>query len=111
GFHFSGSCSNQNCFAEDVPPDFCTTSSFTLTIPRSTIPKLSAADPDKSTTRPGTSGPRSLMRTTTERPLLTLVTRSRVPNGSVGCAAVIAWVLNLSPLAAHSSSGEKLATP
>src|SRR5262249_55498983 len=25
-------------------------------------------------------------------------------NGSVGCAAVIAWVLNLSPLAVHSSS-------
>ena len=44
---------DQNCLAEAVELDgFCTTSSFTLTMPRSTIPRLSAADSDKSTTRP-----------------------------------------------------------
>jgi hypothetical protein len=44
----------QNYFVDVVAPgDFCTTSSFTLTMPRSTILRLSAADSDKSTTRPG----------------------------------------------------------
>ena len=38
--------------------------------------------------RPPTKGPRSLMRTTTERPLPTWVTRTRVPNGSERWAAV-----------------------
>jgi hypothetical protein len=42
---------------------------------------------------------RSLMRTTTERPLLTLVTRTRVPKGSDRCAAVLASMSNVSPLA------------
>ena len=32
---------------------------------------------------PPNDGPRSLTRTMTERPLATLVTRSRVPNGNV----------------------------
>ena len=32
----------------------------------------------------GTYGPRSLTRTVTDRPLATFVTRSLVPNGSVG---------------------------
>src|SRR3954447_7442126 len=39
------------------------------------------------------------MRTTTERPVRSFVTRSWVPNGSVLWAAVSAWVLNRSPFA------------
>src|SRR5690349_18582511 len=39
------------------------------------------------------------MRTTTERPVRSFVTRSWVPNGRVLCAAVSAWVLNRSPFA------------
>jgi hypothetical protein len=42
-----------------------------------------------SMTRPRTNGPRSLMRTTTERPVRWFVTRTRIPNGSERCAAVI----------------------
>src|SRR3954453_14713240 len=41
------------------------------------------------------------MRTTTERPVRSFVTRSWVPNGRVLCAAVSAWVLNRSPFAAR----------
>jgi hypothetical protein len=40
-----------------------------------------------------------LMRTTTERPFRLFTTRTRVPKGSVLCAAVSACVLNLSPFA------------
>src|SRR3954470_12735785 len=39
------------------------------------------------------------MRTTTDRPVRSFVTRSWVPNGRVLCAAVSAWVLNRSPFA------------
>src|SRR4051812_29275385 len=39
------------------------------------------------------------MRTTTERPVRVLVTRTREPKGKLLCAAVRAWVLNRSPLA------------
>ncbi len=60
-----------------------TTSSFTLVTPRSTMPIVSAAEYDKSTFRPATNGPRSLMRTVTDRPVATSVTRTRVPNGNV----------------------------
>src|SRR5829696_3889451 len=50
-------------------------------------------------TRPPTKGPRSLMRTTTERPVRSLVTRTREPKGKLLCAAVRARVLKRSPLA------------
>src|SRR6516165_7255094 len=43
---------------------------------------------DTSITRPRTKGPRSLMVTITERPLLLFVTFTLVPNGSVRWAAV-----------------------
>src|ERR1035438_6683692 len=43
--------------------------------------------------------PRSVMRTTTERLLLRLTTRTRVPKGSVGWQAVSAFMSNRSPLA------------
>src|SRR5690348_3884377 len=39
------------------------------------------------------------MRTTTERPVRSLVTRTLVPNGRLRCAAVRARVLKRSPLA------------
>ena len=50
-------------------------------------------------TRPPAYGPRSLIRTTTVRPLVLLVTRTRVPKGSERWAAVKSWVLKRSPLA------------
>ena len=49
--------------------------------------------------RPCTIGPRSLMRTSTDRPFLTLVTSTRVPSGKDGCAAVSAFISKSSPLA------------
>ena len=52
------------------------------------IPSASAAERETSTMRPGMNGPRSLTRTVTDRPVVTSVTRRRVPNGSVRCAAV-----------------------
>ena len=42
--------------------------------------------------RPGTIGPRSLIRTTTARPLRRFVTRTQLPRGSVGCAAVRSYM-------------------
>lgn len=45
---------------------------------------------ERSITRPPAYGPRSLIRTTTERPLLLFVTRTFVPKGSVRWAAVSA---------------------
>lgn len=49
--------------------------------------------------RPPANGPRSLMRTSTDRPLSRLVTRTQVPNGSVRWAAVIWPMSYTSPLA------------
>ena len=46
-----------------------------------------------------TKGPRSLIFTMTERPLSRFVTRTRVPKGKLGCAAVKAFMSNTSPLA------------
>jgi hypothetical protein len=40
-----------------------------------------------------------LTRTVTERPVATSVTRRRVPNGNVRCAAVNSFLSNFSPLA------------
>src|SRR5690606_4127499 len=62
-------------------------------------PMRSAAARLRSITRPGVNGPRSLMRTTTERPVAGYSTRTRVPKGSVLCAAVSACMSNGSPLA------------
>src|SRR5438552_8075834 len=49
--------------------------------------------------RPSTTGPLSLIRTTTARPLRRLVTRTNDPRGSVGWAAVRACMSKGSPLA------------
>lgn len=74
-----------------------TTSSVTGATPEK--PNRRAAVGVTSMTRPRTNGPRSLIRTTTERPLRRLVTRTIVPNGSVRCAAVMPLALAVSPLA------------
>jgi hypothetical protein len=50
-------------------------------------------------TRPRTKGPRSVIVTTTDFPLLLCVTCTLVPNGKVRCAAVKAWSIILAPLA------------
>jgi hypothetical protein len=49
--------------------------------------------------RPAAMGPRSLTRTSTVRPFLRFVTRSRVPNGKVRWAAVSWRMSYVSPLA------------
>src|SRR5258705_12822045 len=49
--------------------------------------------------RPSTTGPLSLIRTTTARPLRRLVTRTNEPKGRVGWAAVRACMSKGSPLA------------
>ncbi len=49
--------------------------------------------------RPRTKGPRSVIVTITDFPLLLCVTRTLVPNGRVRCAAVKAWSIILIPLA------------
>lgn len=49
--------------------------------------------------RLGWWGPRSLMRTFTQRPFLSFVTFTPVPKGNVRCAAVITFLLKVSPLA------------
>jgi len=61
------------------------------------IPMARAAPLLRSIERPLTNGPRSLIRTITDLPLWEFVTRTRVPKGSVRCAAVMAPGLNLSP--------------
>ena len=60
-----------------------TTVTRTEAVPELIMPILAAAPRVRSITRPRMKGPRSLMRTTTERPLLRLSTRTRVPKG--GC--------------------------
>src|SRR5437763_14304435 len=75
------------------------TSILTFATPGPTIPRVSAAEYETSTTRPGTNGPRSLTRTVTDRPVATFVSRNRVPNGNVRLAAVNFCVSNFSPFA------------
>jgi hypothetical protein len=52
--------------------------------------------------RPRTKGPRSVIVTTTDFPLVRCVTRTLVPNGRVRCAAVKEWSVILVPLAVFS---------
>jgi len=73
-----------------------TTSSVTDVSPENC--KTLAAAGDTSMMRPLLNGPRSLMRTTTVRPLRRLVTRTIVPNGKVRCAAVSFSDTKRSPL-------------
>ena len=72
-----GLCGNQFRFdATALPP------SVTGASPEN--PSARAAAGERSMTRPRTNGPRSVMRTVTERPLLLLVTRTWLPNGGSG---------------------------
>ena len=63
----------------------------------------SAAASERSITTPArrgpAAGPRSTISTSTLAPVDSRSTRTRVPNGSVGCAATIAWRSNGIPLA------------
>ena len=61
------------------------------------MPMTPAAALDKSMMRPAMYGPRSLIVTVTDRPFARCVTRTRVPNGRVLCAAVMAFGLNQPP--------------
>lgn len=69
------------------------------TTPSATMPMRRAAASDRSAIRPDTNGPRSFTTTSTLRWFSRLVTRTRVPNGSVRCAMVSAVGSNGSPLA------------
>src|SRR5262245_57279628 len=71
----------------------------TRATPRLRKASISAACEETSITRPRTKGPRSLMVTSTERPLSRFVTLTDVPKGRVRCAAVKLPAWNLDPLA------------
>ena len=71
----------------------------TRAVPRPRNPSFRAAAFDTSITRPRTCGPRSTIRTVTLRPLRRSVTRTRLPNGRVRCAAIMAFGSNFTPLA------------
>ena len=74
-----------------------TTLTRTRHTPSLVSPILSAAPRDRSRLRPLTYGPRSFIRTTTERPLPVFVTRTREPIGRVLDAAVSSLGLKVSP--------------
>src|SRR5690606_36188908 len=63
------------------------------------MPMASAPARDRSMILPGLNGPRSLMRTTTDRPLSRLVTVTSELNGSSLCAAVSWLGSKISPVA------------
>ena len=83
----------------------------TLAWPDEMKPSCCAAPRDRSRKRPFTNGPRSLMRTTTARPFLGLVTRTLVPNGRLRCAAVSADGFMRSPDAVREWSAYQEARP
>src|SRR4249920_3843233 len=64
------------------------TTAVTFSNPRPVIFSAFAAASDRSSTRPFVNGPRSFTTTTTLRFDLGSVTRRRVPNGRLRCAAV-----------------------
>ena len=72
-------------------------SSSTSWLPLASRPSFSAAVYDTSTMRLEWNGPRSLIRTTTDCPLATLVMRAYDGIGSVGWAAVILYMSYGSP--------------
>ncbi len=78
----------------------------TFAVPASIIPMLSAAALDRSMMRPPMNGPRSLIRTTTERPLVRFSTSTLVPNGSDRCAAVSSLGSIFSPFAVILAGSE-----
>ena len=82
------------------------TASSTLPEPMRAMPISFAAASERSITRLEWNGPRSLMRTMTESPVSALVTRSFVPKGSEGWAAVRSSGLKRSPLAVRAPRSE-----
>ena len=72
-------------------------SSRTRATPRRIMPNWRAAAYDRSISRPGKNGPRSVIRTTTERPVRSSVTFTVLPRLIVRCAAVSRWGLNTPP--------------
>src|SRR5215470_17164227 len=70
-----------------------------LTAARPEKPSARAPAGVRSIIRPRTKGPRSVIVTITDFPVLRLVTFTFVPNRSERCAAVKALSLNLIPLA------------
>src|SRR6185437_1630929 len=75
-----------------------TDSTITSPLPFCATPMRCAAAYDRSMMRSCRKGPRSLTRTTTLCPVATLVTRAYDGSGSVGCAAVIAYMSYGSPI-------------
>ena len=83
----------------------------TSVMPAGMKSRASAAAFDRSMMRPPTKGPRSLIRTTTERPLAIFSMRTLVPNGREPCAAVNAASSIFSPLAVGESRVYQEARP
>src|SRR3954470_3738781 len=81
------------------------------TKPVPVIPSARALPRDKLSTDVRVEGPRSLMRTTTDRPFAWFTPRSRVPNGSVRWAAVSRFGSNISPLAVRPDCAYHVARP
>lgn len=71
----------------------------TFASPSSRLAICEKAALDRSMTRPFTNGPRSLILTLTDLPLLIFMTMTSVPKGKVLWAAVIARLSKRSPLA------------
>ncbi len=92
----------------DPPPEALT---LTRAVPEPSMPRLDAAALDTSMIRPAMKGPRSLIRTTTEWPLLRFSTSTLVPKGSERCAAVISLGFIISPLAVRECSAYQEACP
>src|SRR5689334_9858593 len=78
--------------AEPAPPRDEMTRTSTGAVPCVSMSSFAAAVYERSMMRSPTNGPRSLMRTTTLRPLRRFVTSAYAGSGSVLCAAVIAYM-------------------
>ena len=74
-------------FADSIEPG-ANLSILSRVTPFFKMPSLVAAPCDRSRLRPGTNGPRSLIRTRTERPFSGFDTSTTDPNGNVLDAAV-----------------------
>jgi hypothetical protein len=80
-----------------APPSATVT--LTSATPEAIMPMLAAAAFDRSMILPPMKGPRSLMRTITDRPFERFSTKTRVPNGNDRCAAVSSSGFIRSPFA------------
>src|SRR5262245_704834 len=92
----------------ELLPDALT---LTRAVPEPSMPRTDAAALEMSMIRPPTKGPRSLIRTTTERPLVRFSTSTLVPKGNERCAAVNSLGFIISPLAVRECSAYEDACP